>query len=394
MLMLPAFVGTPELNKVHNVDAMTLLKALPDNYVNCIVTSPPYFGLRDYGVEGQIGLEATPREFIETLVILFREARRILRHDGTLWVNMGDSYANDDKWGGSTSGKHANGLHGNTGIGRTKRHTGFAPKNMLMMPARLAIALQDDGWILRSEIVWHKPNPMPESVADRPTKSHEMVYLLAKSERYYYDAEAIREPSARPGDIQTFGGNKGRNYTPAESDPNFRNGHHQWGRTIEVGENRNKRTVWTVNTEPTPFAHFATFPQKLIEPMILAGCPSTVCACCGAPHERVVEIERDNYKTFNHPVRTGGAMSGGVGKNFPDVTRTDKGFKATCTCSAGTRAGIVLDPFMGSGTTALVARRLNRQYIGSELNIEYAEIARRRLSEAYTPMMQLFMETA
>jgi len=168
------------VNQVHHADALDLLAMLPDNSVDCVVTSPPYFGLRDYGVAGQIGLEPTPAAYVQTLVALFREVRRVLKESGTFWLNLGDSYANDDKWGGSTGGKHVNALHGNTGVGRQKRETGLAPKNLMLIPHRVAIALQDDGWICRQDNVWAKPNPMPESVTDRTTRAHEYIFQFVK----------------------------------------------------------------------------------------------------------------------------------------------------------------------------------------------------------------------
>jgi DNA modification methylase len=164
-------------------DCRALLATLDAESVQTCVTSPPYFGLRDYGVAGQIGLEATPDAFVAEMVAVFREVRRVLRNDGTLWLNLGDSYANDTKWGGSSSGKHVKGLHGDTGVGRGKRTTGLKAKDLIGIPWLVAFALRADGWYLRSDIIWHKPNPMPESVTDRPTKAHEYLFLLAKSER-------------------------------------------------------------------------------------------------------------------------------------------------------------------------------------------------------------------
>lgn len=175
-------------------DALTTLRTLPDQSVQCCVTSPPYWGLRNYGVDSQIGLEPTVEEHIVTLTAVFREVCRVLRDDGTLWVNYGDTYAHDGKWGGSTGGKPAR--RGQTGIGRRKTTTGLLAKNLIGLPWRLAFALQADGWYLRSDIIWHKPNPMPESVKDRPTRAHEYIFLLSKSERYYYDYEAVKEPAA------------------------------------------------------------------------------------------------------------------------------------------------------------------------------------------------------
>lgn len=292
-------------------DCLNVLPTLDAGSVQMCVTSPPYFGLRDYGVDGQIGLEATPDEYIARLVDVFREVRRVLADDGTLWLNLGDSYANDTKWGGQTTGKHAAALHGKTPLVRAKRSLGLKSKDLLMIPARVALALQADGWYLRSDIIWHKPNPMPESVNDRPTKAHEYLFLLAKSERYYYDAAAIAEPSARPGDVQGTSKTEGMG-------PGYDGNRTRMGllRGIAVGETRNRRTVWTVATQPYSGAHFATFPPALIEPCVLAG-------------------------------------------SRPGDT--------------------VLDPFAGAGTTGLVADRLGRASILIELNPQYARMAQRRI---------------
>lgn len=243
-------------------DCLAVLGRFPDRAVQCCVTSPPYWGLRDYGVEGQLGLESTPAEYVSALVAVFREVRRVLRDDGTLWLNLGDSYANVGKWGGSSGGKHAGDLHGATGVGRGKREYGtLKSKDLVGIPWRVAFALQADGWWLRSDIIWHKPNPMPESVTDRPTKAHEYVFLLAKSESYFYDAEAVKEPAVKGHAGSRFG--SGKTAT------------HQLGRagtTPRVDDDtRNRRSVWTIATRPFKGAHFATFPPALIEPCVLAG---------------------------------------------------------------------------------------------------------------------------
>lgn len=315
-------------NTIYAWDANTLTATMKacGMRVHTVVTSPPYFGLRDYGADGQIGLEPTPDEYVRALVTVFRGVRDVLRDDGTLWLNLGDSYANDDKWGGATGGKHAGGLHGNTNVGRGKKATGIAPKNLIGIPWRVAFALQADGWILRSDIIWSKPNPMPESVTDRLTKAHEYLFLFAKSARYYYDAAAIAEPmltddtSSPRGSYGVLGPqNKGRRLTGGGFSKRYADAqiNHGGESNRRVYTTRNKRSVWTVNTEPSPIPHFAMYPQKLIEPCILAGAPA---------------------------------------------------------------GGIVFDPFMGGGTTALVAQRLGRQYIGSEINPENVEIARYRVS--------------
>jgi DNA modification methylase len=325
-------------------DCRDVLRTLPDHSVHCCVTSPPYFGLRDYGVEGQMGLEASPDEFIAGMVDVFRDVRRVLRVDGTLWLNIGDSYANDGKWGGSTGGKAAKGLHGATGIGRRKVTTGLKPKDLIGIPWMLAFALRADGWYLRQDCIWSKPNPMPESVTDRCTKAHEYLFLLSKSPRYHFDADAIAEPLAassvdrlsQPNLVNQAGSDRvpGKTNgtmkavsrantfarTTATTPPPGQPSQHRADREqVDTTANgtRNKRSVWTVTTQPFKEAHFATFPPALVEPCILAGCPE---------------------------------------------------------------GGTVLDPFGGAGTTGLVADRLQRDAILIELNPEYAEIARRRIN--------------
>lgn len=259
----------------------------------------------------------------------------------------------------------------------------WKPKDDLAIPHRVALALQSRGWWLRSTIIWHKPNPMPSSVTDRPTDSHEYVFLLAKSARYWYDADAIREPAVRPGDVQTFGGQKGRDYTPEKNDPNYRYGKEQWGRTVQTGLNgANKRTVWTVATEPSKLNHYAMFPQALIEPMILAGCPAQVCSACGAGYVR--EREKDGqYQAHWKPasqalVKEGlHGDSGVLGTGMINTYKT-LGFAPSCDCHAPADAGIVLDPFIGTGTTALVAQKHKRHWIGCDVNAETVDLANRR----------------
>jgi DNA modification methylase len=310
-------------------DCREILKSLPDNSVNCCVTSPPYFGLRDYQVAGQIGLEETPAEYVAALVEVFREVKRVLRPDGSVWLNLGDSYAAGGNGPGSSH--YQDNLGKGTTLARAlpakKAPVGLKPKDLIGIPWRVAFALQEDGWWLRSDIIWAKSNPMPESVTDRPTKSHEYIFLLTRSAKYFYDAAAIAEPTVRPGDVQTFGGKKGLTLasrsTDEPKDPNFRNGHEQWGRTIEMGDTRNKRTVWTVPNQPFSGSHFATFPEKLIEPCILAGCPA---------------------------------------------------------------GGTVLDPFGGSGTTGRVAVKHGRNAILIELNPEYHKLIDERTDKVQIKM--------
>ena len=246
-------------------DCLEVLRTLPDSYAHTCITSPPYFGLRDYGVDGQIGLEQTPAEYVAKIVEVFREVRRVLRDDGTLWLNLGDSYSVKSTYNAAQSLHTANdwkqaGENKNTAYERT---CGVPAKNLLGIPWRVAFALQDDGWYLRQDIIWSKPNPMPESVRDRCTKAHEYLFLLSKNEKYYFDAGAIREPEVC-----------GRKRGPAEHpDKVSTNGNSGLARRESDGF-RNKRSVWTVTTKPFKGAHFATFPPDLIEPCVLAGCPA------------------------------------------------------------------------------------------------------------------------
>jgi len=274
--MISSVIRESAQYRIFQGDALAMLRTLPDESVHCCVTSPPYFGLRDYGVDGQIGLEETPEQYVARLVDVFREVRRVLRRDGTLWLNIGDSYANDAKWGGSTGGKHAGALHGDTGIGRRRTGTGLKSKDMIGIPWRLAFALQADGWWLRSDIIWAKRNPMPESVTDRPTKAHEYLFLLTKAERYFYDAQAIAEP-IQQSSIERIQQATFEQQTGGPKD--YRNGinvNRSMRNTLENFANnttgtRNRRSVWTAATEPTPYAHFATMPTALVEPCVMAG---------------------------------------------------------------------------------------------------------------------------
>jgi hypothetical protein len=302
----------------------------------------------------------------------------VLRKDGTLWLNLGDSYANDAKWGGESGGKHVIALHGKTSIGRGKRETGLKPKDLCGIPWRVAFALQEDGWWLRQDIIWSKPNPMPESVTDRCTKAHEYMFMLSKSERYYYDAEAIAENSLRAGDFP--GGGKKLVITNA-NDMHNRAGLEAYGQT-PVAETRNRRSVWEIATAPFSEAHFATFPPALIEPCILAGCPKECCAKCGTPWVRDSETSYENLRASGSGTGFSYGKDGRASQSrLPlkrKITKTI-GWAASCSCNAGTVGGIVLDPFGGAGTTGLVADRLGRNAILIELNPEYAEMARRRI---------------
>lgn len=310
-----------KIDHIYNGDCKKVMSKFPDGSINCCVTSPPYWGLRDYGCVGQIGLEPTPEEFVKNMVEVFREVKRVLKKDGTLWLNLGDSYTSGGNGnGGGVCKQETN--KGSCGFEPKKPPKGMKPKNLVGIPWRVAFALQADGWYLRQDIIWHKPNPMPESVKDRCTKSHEYIFLLSKSAKYYYDNEVIKEEAAYDGRKDTM--NKGsdkykESVVPGKKEHTMAaNGHERWQWKDGIAV-KNKRSVWTVNTRSFRKAHFATFPPKLIEPCILAGCP---------------------------------------------------------------RGGIVLDPFSGAGTTAFVSRENNRNFIGIELNPEYNEIANQRILNA------------
>ena len=309
------------VNQIFNSCCLSGLKSLPDGCIDCCVTSPPYYGLRDYGCDGQIGLEEKPQEYIQKLINVFRELRRTLRDDGTLWLNIGDSYAGSGRGKGDINKKGIQPKSSYVGdFIKPYRIDGYKNKDLMGIPWMLAFALRDDGWFLRQDIIWHKPNPMPESVTDRCTKSHEYIFLFSKSAKYYFDIEAIHERAAYDGRNNTL--RKGSKKYAQEGVTGLAvqtiaiRPHERW-RCDENGDYvRNKRSVWTIPTEPEREAHFACFPQKLIVDCIKAGCPE---------------------------------------------------------------GGIVLDPFMGSGTTAVVARKFNRNYVGFELNAEYVKIAERKL---------------
>ena len=304
-----------------NADCLDALRSLPDNSVHCCVTSPPYYGLRDYGADGQIGREPTPEEYISRLTDVFRELRRVLRPDGTLWLNISDTYCGTGSKNGYSDPKYPQGRTGDhTSI--TQKVQGCKPKDLIGIPWLLAFALRADGWYLRNDIIWEKANPMPESVRDRCSRSYEHIFLLTKSKKYFFDYLAISEPIAATTAARLKSGrtavHKYAEEVPGQNNVQAINRARAAGTYNDenISPLRNKRDVWHINTVPYSGAHFAAYPPKLAETCILAGCPEN---------------------------------------------------------------GIVIDPFFGSGTTGLAAKRLNRRYIGIELNPEYCGLARERI---------------
>ena len=364
-------------------DALTQLATLPAESVHCVVTSPPYWGLRSYGGDaGMIGLEPTLDEHIANLVAVFREVWRVLRKDGTVWLNYGDAYC-------SVGHKKSNSGYGSTGLagGKAQEHSplrrendasdiGLKHKDLMMLPARVALALQAAGWWLRSEIIWAKPNPMPESVTDRPTSAHEKIFLLSKASRYFYDAEAVREAAEygrREQSAPLVSGNGGSQ-------------HRSGGGSVTGADplaGRNLRNVWTIATHSFSDAHFATFPPKLVEPCIKAGTSEKgCCVACGSPWRRVVtretqQPENISPKLSSHHNRNDGERLYRVG----ETKATTTGWQPTCECNAETQPCQVLDPFGGAGTVGLVADRLGRNATLIEINAEYAEMARARITQ-------------
>lgn len=333
-----------KLNKIYNHDCLNGLKNIPDNSINCCVTSPPYYGLRDYGVDDQVGLEESPEKYVEKVVEIFREVKRVLKNDGTLWLNLGDSY-----WGSGNASGHTEKTknlgaitseYGSTRGHTVKKHNIYKPKDLIGIPWMAAFALRADGWYLRQDIIWSKPNPMPESVTDRCTKAHEYIFLLSKSRNYYYDHESIKTPlkeSSNKRLSQDISHQEGSGRVPGKTNgpmkavgKKHKNTEYKGQQTNTFHKTRNdsgdewesedgmanKKSVWTVTTKPFKESHFATFPERLIVDCIKAGCPEN---------------------------------------------------------------GVVLDPFMGAGTTAIVARKLDRNYIGFELNPDYIKIAENRI---------------
>ena len=400
-------------------DCIAGMKTMPDGCVQTCITSPPYFGLRNYqGGTEEIGQEQTPESYIQKMVEVFREVRRILRDDGTVWLNLGDSYASNgcyiNAWYEKEHNKEKKHLHTENRERYEDRKAfrggefNIKAKDLIGIPWRVAFALQADGWYLRQDIIWNKPNPMPESVTDRCTKSHEYIFLLSKKHHYYFDHEAIREPAAESSAARMLRGvsdtHKNVNGAPGQTAHSMNKPRpRQFGAKVQEGTKRgdvgntfvdtgkrNKRSVWTVTTKPFRGAHFATFPKDLIEPCVLAGTSEHgCCSKCGAPWNRDVEIKRTfesgSGRSGNLPEGKNGSnlQGGGETKDIrrgPVCHSRTIGWEKTCNCvDAEVVPCTVFDPFTGSGTTAIVSLKHNRNFIGTELNEDYIKIAEDRI---------------
>lgn len=410
-------------------DCIEVMRTLPAESVQVCVTSPPYYGLRDYGtaqwegghpecqhsisnrdadplavfdervtrgkrdrclkcgarrIDRQIGLEETPEQFVAKLVEVFREVRRVLHPSGTLWLNIGDSYNGS---GGAGGDYGVGGLKEGQPKYPGRRIDSLKPKDLIGIPWMVAFALRADGWWLRADVIWAKPNPMPESVTDRPTKAHEYLFLLSKNSSYFYDAESIREPAVYGENRATFLGGTDRlsranivkgGYAPPDK-----------GLDRPETTSRNKRSVWTITTEAYPESHFATYPTKLVEPCILAGTSAKgCCAKCGAPWERNIE-RLANYEKRQDRGQPNGKPAMVDSSGWKPATVIDNGWQPTCTCGADVVPCAVLDPFNGSGTTGAVALKHHRNYIGIDLNPAYIELAHDRIRRSQPMLLEV-----
>jgi DNA modification methylase len=351
-------------------DSKDVLKDLPDNLIHTVVTSPPYWQLRDYFADDQLGQEATPEEYVKNLVDILKEVKRVLRKDGTLWLNIGDGYNNSSGFERTTDWKRK-GRKGGSSDKKAFKHKSIKTKDLVGIPWRVAFALQEDGWYLRCDIIWEKTNPMPDGVKDRPTREHEYVFLLTKSPRYYYDYYRILEDTnAQPEQIQGFGANEQHGTYRMDQE-----------RSFEHYGKRNKRSVWRTSVSTFKGKHFATYPSKLIDPMIAASTSEKGCCVeCGTPWYRIFEKEKiicEEVWTGETDAITGKGITDTESKKGYILKLVDKGWEKGCDCDTNdVKPGIVLDPFNGSGTTGIVSFKYDQKYIGIDTNQEYLDIAR------------------
>ena len=386
-------------------DAEAELRKLPAQSVHCVVTSPPYWKLRDYQVEGQLGMEPTPHAYVDRMVKVFQQVKRVLRKDGTVWLNLGDTH-NFGKTTPTETLKQG-GMRRSDNVSRA-RYSGLKEKDLVGIPWRVALALQADGWWLRMDIIWNKPNTMPSSVTDRPARCHEYVFLLSRAKRYFYDHMAIEEPqseSERTRRLKQLEKGMDRTYKlkrDSMNGPHAPPGQNGSARSLRGRQmlalkgTRKRRSVWTITTKPFPEAHFATFPEELVRPCILAGTSEKgCCSLCGAPRRRILEPSEAYHALLmanigkNHPgtakddLRVGRAQTATQRKGNNVAYYRTKGWEPECSCSMGNLIPCTdLDPFMGAGTTAIAAQRLGRRFVGIELKPEYADLARRRIAAA------------
>ena len=407
---------------LHHGDSLDVLRRIQPLTFHACITSPPYWGLRSYE-GGGIGNEESPREYVRSLVGILRAVRRVLRDDGTLWLNIGDSFIGSGRGSNDPTNTRKKNPKGQSGL-RRERSGALRDKNLAGIPWRVAFALQDDGWILRSDIIWHKTNAMPESVRDRPTRSHEYLFLLAKHPQYYYDKHSIAEPITQ-STVERYA--RGSSYTRLSDDKPYamRNSHIGWlnvrrppkmdepgldrlhperrgvlpGRMLPEPPpaHRNKRDVWSLSTASYHGDHFAVFPEGLVEPCILAGTPPQVCAQCAAPYSRLIDrrvladLEECQY-SGNGQLRADGTVGNNGGPNFT-LRQNEKvqseiiGWRPGCECDEDGAPAAVLYPFMGSGTTGVVAVRHGRAFTGIDISSVYVEQARRRIEGQPLPLI-------
>lgn len=380
----------------YGADVRESLRTLKTGSVQCVVTSPPYWGLRSYLPEGsdlkgsEIGLESMPDEYVKSMTEVFREVRRVLREDGVLWLNLGDSYTSGSRRTTSRAPDSKDSKGGRENDTRPPTPSGLKPKDLVGIPWMVAFALRADGWYLRSDIIWAKGNPMPESVVDRPTRSHEYIFLLTKSREYFYDHVAVKEPvaDATRKDMR-IGRDAVRDYANAGESFGAGTSASRRMATNSVGGEgglRNQRSVWAINPKPYKGAHFATMPTTLAELCIKAGSSEKgCCPACGAPWARVAEHEQVPDRPGRVQGREGDTLDEAHGKdgragNRRRVSSRTVGWEPTCNCPEHEPVPcVILDPFSGSGTTGYVSNRLGRNYVGTDLNTEYLPLAEARL---------------
>lgn len=389
--MFPYFF-TPGVSLFHG-DVREVCGRLPKKSAHCIVTSPPYYGLRDYGVEGQLGSEKTPEEYLDNMVAVFMAAAEVLRDDGTIWLNIGDSYNHDAKWGGRSGG--VNEEEKGYPRRRVRGNSGCKPKELLGIPWRLALALSDAGLYLRGEVIWHKRSPMPESVGDRPTRAHEQIFLFSKQPKYFYDDFASSEEVTGGAHSRGAGGNPKAMSVPYGDGKGGTKANEKFSQAVvDLVERRNMRTVWSLSSYSFKGAHFATFPPELVRRCLSAGVSEAGCCSeCGAPYKRIIHKERKPTRPGCNSKATSASQNEDspyhdtrgtiIGNRDPRRHTTVKecvGWSTTCKHAISRpNPCIVFDPFHGAGTTMMVANRLKLNYFGIDISQKYLDLSIERL---------------